>query len=62
MSHQCPGLNCTAPVSTGQLACRSHWHSLPKPLRDRIWSAYRSGNTDLHHDAVMEAMAILSQD
>lgn len=23
--------------------CRAHWFSLPKPLRDRIWMTYRSG-------------------
>lgn len=62
MSHQCPGLNCAATVPTSQVACRAHWYSLPKPLRDRIWWAYRSGNTDEHHKALMEALEILSQD
>jgi hypothetical protein len=26
--------------------CRRHWFALPKPLRDRIWQTYRSGQED----------------
>lgn len=62
MSHECPGKGCTITVPTSQLACRNHWFSLPKPLRDRIWSAYRSDDTDRHQQAVGEAVSILEQD
>ena len=23
--------------------CKPHWFALPKPLRDRIWTAYKPG-------------------
>jgi hypothetical protein len=25
------------------LACRKHWHSLPKAIQDAIWREYRTG-------------------
>jgi hypothetical protein len=57
VSHQCPGKGCTEQVPTSKLACRSHWFQLPKELRDRIWKAWRSGDTDKHQEAIMEAVA-----
>jgi hypothetical protein len=26
--------------------CKRHWFILPKPIRDRIWATYRSGQCD----------------
>jgi hypothetical protein len=29
--------HCSLDANPGQLMCRAHWFSLPKPLRDAIW-------------------------
>ena len=36
-------LGCSRPVEPRFWACPPHWYSLPKSLRQRIWSAYRPG-------------------
>lgn len=41
--HLCHRPGCTVPVPPKMFACRAHWFSLPKPIRDSIWSAYRPG-------------------
>lgn len=41
MAHHCPRHGCTVTVPDHMFACRSHWFSLPKPIRDEIWRAYR---------------------
>lgn len=41
-------------------ACRAHWFSLPKPMRDRIWSAYRGNDSAAHARAMIEATAFLN--
>jgi hypothetical protein len=57
--HTCPGVGCTEQVDRERLACRRHWYSLPKPLRDRIWSAYRNRQERTHWHLVQEAIAFL---
>ena len=42
MAHRCPSPGCTARVPSGRFACRSHWFTIPKPLRDELWQAYRN--------------------
>lgn len=59
---RCPGKGCTKPIGGDQVACRPHWFSLPKPLRDRIWSLYRrEQGSDAHREAVFEAVRILAE-
>jgi hypothetical protein len=59
--NRCPGKGCTAQLGADQVACRGHWFSLPKPLRDRIWQLYRrEQGSDAHREAVFEAVRILS--
>lgn len=44
------------------LACRAHWFSLPRGLRNRIWAAWKNGEgagSDEHTAAVQEAMVLL---
>jgi hypothetical protein len=41
--HTCHHPTCDVAVPPKMLACRTHWFSLPKPLRDGIWAAYRPG-------------------
>lgn len=38
--HTCPRVGCQARVPDEMFACRPHWFSLPKHLRDAIWNAY----------------------
>jgi hypothetical protein len=59
MSHKCPGLNCDQQVPADQLACRSHWFSLPRDLRNRVWSAWRAGDQTRHAAAVRDAISHL---
>jgi hypothetical protein len=56
MSHRCPAPGCTKDVPSNQYACRDHWFSIPKPLRDELWHAYREhGQLSEPHIAAMEA-------
>ena len=41
--HRCHHPHCRVAVRPSLFACRSHWHALPKSLRDRIWTTYRPG-------------------
>jgi len=43
MKHECHHPTCSLEVPPRLLACRPHWFSLPKRLRDAIWAAYRPG-------------------
>ena len=38
---QCRAPGCEARHARSLFCCRRHWYSLPKPLRDAIWRAYR---------------------
>lgn len=46
MSHTCHATGCKAAVPPETFMCRRHWFSLPKRMRDRIWSTYRPGQCD----------------
>ncbi len=39
----CPAPGCGAEIERSMFACRAHWYSIPKELRDRLWAAYRGG-------------------
>jgi hypothetical protein len=54
--HQCPGPNCNRRVPQHMLACRTHWFSVPAPLRAKVWSAaYRAGPGSEEHTAACVA-------
>jgi len=56
MNHRCPAPGCDAAVPPEQYACRPHWFSIPKPLRDELWWALRSdGGLSDRHIAAMRA-------
>lgn len=42
MTRECPVAGCTNKHDRSMLMCRGHWFSVPKPLRDELWRAYRS--------------------
>lgn len=44
--HICHATNCTTLVPPEMWGCRKHWYMVPKPIRDRIWATYRSGQCD----------------
>lgn len=41
--HTCHWPGCERDVPPAMWGCSPHWFSLPKPLRDDIWRAYRPG-------------------
>lgn len=41
--HTCHHPTCQKPVSPKMLACKPHWYSLPRELREQIWDRYRPG-------------------
>src|SRR6185436_4979512 len=43
MSHTCHAPGCNRLVPASMYACREHWFSLPKRIRDAIWWEYRPG-------------------
>jgi len=34
---------CEAEIDRKMLLCKPHWYLAPKPLRDALWTAYKSG-------------------
>lgn len=38
----CCAEGCTVPIGRGKLFCKGHYFSLPKPLRDALWDAWRA--------------------
>jgi hypothetical protein len=43
MSHKCHARGCNVVVPPAMFMCRSHWYSLPKPMRDAVWREYQKG-------------------
>ena len=41
--HTCHATGCRTTVPPKMFACRRHWFTLPKALRDAIWRTYRPG-------------------
>jgi len=42
-AHTCHHPRCDKPVPEAMFACKGHWFSLPKKIRDRIWAEYVPG-------------------
>jgi len=42
-NHHCHWTGCDRQVPPAVWGCKQHWYALPKPLRDRIWRAFRPG-------------------
>jgi hypothetical protein len=40
---RCRVRGCRARIGRDRLMCRPHWYQVPKPLRDQVWAAWRSG-------------------
>jgi len=55
---RCPVCGCATLTDRSKVFCRSHWFSLPKPLRDAIWATYRAKpfNRSDHLGNIMSAM------
>jgi hypothetical protein len=57
--HGCPGPDCQRVVGNGQLACRRHWYQVPKPLRDRVWAAWKDGDGQGSEDHIVAVEAAI---
>jgi hypothetical protein len=63
MSHTCHAPGCDVPVPPKLFACKAHWFSLPKHLRDAIWRHYRPGQErDKNPSAAYVAAARAAQE
>ncbi len=59
-AHLCPVGGCRQQVRADRLMCRAHWYQVPRPLRDTVWAAWRSGagvGTPAHAAAISAAIA-----
>lgn len=54
MKNKCPHPTCEVMKPREMYACKPHWFSLPKRIRDKIWTGYRS-NIQLWLEADKEA-------
>jgi hypothetical protein len=60
----CPVPGCDAVIGATRLTCRRHWYQVPKPVRDEVWAAWRSGAgafTSRHRRAVRRALDAASE-
>lgn len=58
--HECPAPGCERRVPSSQFACRAHWYSLPKDIRDAIWAGYNKMPLgEAHINAMERATAYL---
>lgn len=61
MSHKCRAADCKIEVPLEMFMCRKHWFSLPKRFRDRIWKAYREGQSSSEYcKATSEAVLFIA--
>lgn len=54
--NKCPHPHCESLKPRNQYACRPHWFSLPKKIRDKGWEGYRK-SASLWATAHDEALA-----
>ena len=38
----CARPGCIVPAAERQLMCRTHWWLVPRPIRTKVWRAYRA--------------------
>ena len=43
IKHTCHWPNCTVEVPAKMWGCKSHWFTLPKGLRNKVWATYKPG-------------------
>ncbi|HEY2936938.1 MAG TPA: hypothetical protein VGJ25_10075 [Gaiellaceae bacterium] len=60
-THECPAPGCAERVPFERFACPAHWFSIPKPLRDELWHAWRFGTVADHLRARAACVAYLAQ-
>jgi len=55
--HECPAPGCSKRVPHDMLACRRHYHELPKALKRELYRAWDGGDGagSPEHDAAMQA-------
>ena len=58
---RCPVAGCGNARARSQAFCKSHWHALPKPMRDAIWQTYKGGRSQrrAHIANLLEARSYL---
>lgn len=63
-THRCPAPPCQRQIDEDYLACRRHWHMVPRPVRRAVWIAWDQGNgrgTAAHSAAIAAAVRHLER-
>ncbi len=55
--HPCRAEGCQQQIPRGLLMCVGHWRMVPVATRREVLAAWRAGDADRHHDAVVDAVA-----
>lgn len=58
---KCLVTECKGRRGQGEIFCRRHWFSLPGPLRDEIWAAYRDGDRERSLSLISQACKQLKE-
>lgn len=40
-THECPAPGCSVLVDFKTFACKTHWFTIPAPLRQELWREFR---------------------
>lgn len=62
----CAMPDCPVPAGEGKLMCRRHWWLVPRPLRAKVWRAYRAweygyGDIEVLRSTQQEAVDTVSR-
>lgn len=62
-THKCYAAECVYVLPEDLLMCKRHWFLVPRPIRDRVWALFRSGQagTPEHVAACQEARAAVAR-
>lgn len=63
-THRCPAPPCDREIGADYLACRRHWHMVPKAIRRALllaWDGGRGRGTPAHRAAMSAAVRTLER-
>jgi hypothetical protein len=58
----CPAEGCGKAIPSARAFCLNHWRSLPKPLQDSVWTAWRRRQNAVHQGQAAYQAAVAAHD